>query len=125
GLFRLHPSQTAAFGDYDNDGWLDLVVGNESAHPGEHPLELFHNNGDGTFTEVAAESGLKLAAYIKGVSWGDFDNDGRIDLFVSTGDGANHLFHNEGRVHGGAWSFRDATAAAGMASTYPTFPTWF
>jgi hypothetical protein len=54
GLLRFHPTQTAVWFDYNNDGWLDLFVGNESARDEEAPCELFRNNGDGTFTECAA-----------------------------------------------------------------------
>ena len=53
GLMSLHPTQTAAWADFDNDGWLDLFVGHETTGPEKHPSQLFHNNHDGTFTEVA------------------------------------------------------------------------
>ncbi len=63
GLLSFHPTQTGAWGDYDNDGWLDLFIGNETtAGRAPHPCELFHNNGDGTFTDVAAQVGLASRA---------------------------------------------------------------
>ena len=87
----LHPTQTAAWADYDNDGWLDLFVGHETEKatgPDDpHPSQLFHNNHDGTFTEVGAANGLASLGYVKGVAWGDFNNDGRPDLYVSVKGG--------------------------------------
>ena len=70
GLLSYHPTQAAAWGDYDNDGDLDLFVGNESTGTAIHPCELFRNNGDGTFSDVAASLGLARAGYVKGVAWG-------------------------------------------------------
>ena len=96
GLMSLHPTQTAAWADYDNDGWLDLFVGHESRRDDPHPSQLFHNNHDGTFTEVGAAIGLTNLGYVKGVAWGDFNNDGRPDLYISVKGGHNHLFRNDG-----------------------------
>jgi hypothetical protein len=60
GLLALFPTQTAAWADYDNDGWLDLFVGREE-YPGEsHPSSLYHNNGDGTFTDNAPQLDLTI-----------------------------------------------------------------
>ena len=83
GLLSAHPTQTAAWADFDNDGWLDLFVGHESTPNDPHPSQLFHNNHDGTFTEVGAANGLADLGFVKGVAWGDFNNDGRPDLYVS------------------------------------------
>jgi hypothetical protein len=98
-----------AWGDYDNDGWLDLFVarfgklddfGNLLTK--ENNL-LFHNNGDGTFTKVAAGSVVTQFGYSFGCAWGDYDNDGFIDLFVSNGfvtSAANDfLYHNNGNTN--------------------------
>jgi hypothetical protein len=94
----------AAWGDYDNDGWLDLAIANEAgpltmsdAERRQSParLTLFHGNGDGTFTDVTSRSGLDFRGWGMAVAWGDYDNDGRIDLVV-TSYGENHLYHNDG-----------------------------
>ena len=121
GVFSLHPTHSAAWGDYDNDGWLDLYVGNESS-PGPrppHPCELFRSNGDGTFSEVGAALGVDAVGFVKGLVWGDYDNDGMIDLYLSLLNGDNLLYHNEeGR-------FREVAATAGVQEPYVSFPTWF
>ena len=96
GLLSLHPTQTAAWADYDNDGWLDLYVGHEANTTENHRSQLFHNNRDGTFTEVAAPMGLADMGFVKGVAWGDFNNDGRPDLYVSVKGKGNRLFRNDG-----------------------------
>jgi hypothetical protein len=125
GLLSLHPTQTAAWGDFDNDGWLDLFVGNEASRQHPHPCELYRNNGDGTFTEVAAGVGAQISGYVKGVTWGDYDNDGRLDLYISRLSAANVLLHNEGPDAEGKWRFTDATAFAGVGEPVTSFPTWF
>ena len=134
GLLSLHPTQTAAWADYDGDGWLDLFVGHESsAQPAaiatkedEHPSQLFHNNHDGTFTEVGAAMGLAKLGFVKGVAWGDFNNDGRPDLYVSIKGDRNRLFRNDGPGSAGApWRFTDVTAQAGVAQQTDSFATWF
>ena len=126
GLLTFHPTQTAAWGDYDNDGDLDLFIGNESSSVLTHPCELFRNNGDGTFTDVAGQLGIDRIALVKGVTWGDYNRDGRIDLFLSINQGANVLLRNDGPGAGGAsWIFTDVSEAAGIAEPLPSFPTWF
>ena len=119
GLLSFHPTQTAAWGDYDNDGW-DLFIGHESSREESHASQLFHNNHDGTFTDVAAAAGLANLGYVKGAAWGDFNNDGRIDLYVSRKGEPNKLFQNEG---GGR--FTDVTAKAGVAEPIHSFATWW
>ena len=84
GLLSYHPTQTAAWADFDRDGHLDLFIGNESKKGDPHPCELYRNQGDGTFTEVSQEFGLgSILGYVKGVSWGDMNNDGWPDLYIS------------------------------------------
>ncbi len=124
GLLSFNPTQVGVWGDFDNDGWLDLFIGNESGGPGKRPCELYRNNGDGTFENVAAQAGVDLVAFVKGAAWGDFDNDGRLDLYVSQLGSHNTLFRNEGLSDAG-WRFRDVTEAAGVAEPKFSFPTWF
>jgi hypothetical protein len=111
-----------AFLDYDNDGFLDiLLLQSGSSDPPDQVKErphcaLYHNNGDGTFTEVTAGSGLdKDLGYAQGVAVGDIDNDGYDDLFI-TGYGHNFLFHNE---HG-TGKFTDVTAQWGLDKPHST-----
>jgi hypothetical protein len=101
GLLVFGPTQTAAWADYDGDGWLDLFVGHESRPGSVYPCQLFHNDHDGTFTEVKApwatpnKLGVNLG-FVKGVAWGDYNNDGRPDLYVPTMFGQSFLFRNDG-----------------------------
>jgi hypothetical protein len=127
GLFRLAPTQTAAWFDYDGDGWLDLYVGNESTREGDdpHPCELFHNNGDGSFTNVAREAGVDVVGYVKGVVSGDYNNDGRPDLYVSVLAKDNLLFRNDGPGPAGAWRFTNVGREAGVTEPRASFGTFF
>ena len=119
------PTQAATWGDFDGDGFLDLYVGNESRvefEPGEgdYPSQLFRNNRDGTFTDVAVEAGVTNDRYCKGVSAGDFDNDGDLDVYVSN-QGANRLYRNDGNLH-----FTDiAREARVLEPRQQSFATWF
>jgi hypothetical protein len=132
GLLSFHPTQAGAWGDFDNDGWLDLFIGNESTQGEIHSCELYHNDGDGTFTEVAAALKVAHVAMVKGVAWGDYNNDGRLDLYLSCLGAPNVLFRNEGPSQASAgsfqsaeWRFTDATASAGVSEPLRSFPTWF
>ncbi len=125
GMLSFHPTQTAAWLDFDGDGWLDLFVGNESTGPqGNDACELYHNNQNGTFTDVAASSGVAVRAYVKGVAAGDYDNDGKPDLYLSVLQGANILFRNTGATNGG-WRFEDMATHASVQMPMASFPTWF
>lgn len=130
GLLSIHPTQTAAWADFDNDGWLDLYVGHESSLEDPHPSQLFHNNGDGTFTEVAVPNHLADMGFVKGVAWGDFNNDGRPDLYISVKGGTNHLFRNDGprdpkHPNVAEWIFTDISQEAGVTAPKESFATWF
>jgi hypothetical protein len=115
------PSQTAAWADYDNDGYLDLYVGCEvDDNKQPYPSQLWHNNGDGTFKEVAAEAGVQNMRMTKGVAWGDYDEDGYPDLYVSN-IGGNRLYHNDRNGH-----FHDVAAELGVDEPrVRSFATWF
>lgn len=124
GLGGFHPTQTAAWGDYDGDGWLDLYVGYESEADDRHPCELFHNNRDGTFTQVAAASGVANVGYVKAVVWGDYNNDGRPDLYLSRLGASNVLYRNDGATDRG-WKFTDVSLQARVQEPRDSFPAWF
>jgi len=128
GLMRFHPTQVGMWADFDNDGFLDLFIGNEEQERGPaHPSELFRNNGDGTFTNIAAASGVANLGFVKGAAWGDYNNDGRPDLYVARFRLPNLLFRNDGPIGDGrdAWRFTDVTDAAGVPGPLKSFPTWF
>ena len=121
GLGDAHyPSQTASWGDYDNDGDLDLYVGNETSRALVAPNQLFRNNGDGTFTDVAASAGVMNHRFAKAVIWGDYDGDRLPDLYVSNSDGANRLYRNTGRG-----TFIDEARRLGVGRPAESFPAWF
>ena len=112
------------FLDADGDGWQDLFLVNSAGWPGHKTgravQALYRNNRDGTFTDITRGSGLDVEMYGLGAAAADFDNDGRVDLYVAS-LGANHLFRNTG---GGR--FTDVTAAAGVASAgFSTSALWF
>jgi len=106
--------------DYDNDGWLDIYLVNGStfdALAGKAPsphAALFHNNHDGTFTDVTEKAGVANDRWGLGCAVGDYDNDGWPDLYV-TNIGANRLFHNN---HDG--TFKDVAVKAGVALEEPS-----
>ena len=125
-------AQAAAWGDYDNDGHPDLYITfgptsavqdlaeilltPETQSPTRTPLVvqtpniLYHNNGDGTFTDVTAQSGAVNTAGALGVTWVDYDNDGNLDLYiVNSSRTPNRLFKNNGNG-----TFTDVAAAAGV-----------
>ncbi|HEY4207242.1 MAG TPA: CRTAC1 family protein [Puia sp.] len=126
GLLSFHPSQTATWADFNNDGWLDVYIGNETTPNEEaHPCQLFINNKNGTFTEMAVRAGCAVVKFVKGVTSGDYDNDGRTDIFLSTLNGDKILLKN---VTGkdGVVKFEDVSKQAGLTSNLTrTFPTWF
>jgi enediyne biosynthesis protein E4 len=113
-----------AFIDYDNDGWPDIFLVNGTDWPGhgqKHTTpKLYHNNHDGTFTDVTHKAGLDVEMYGVGVAVGDYDNDGYDDLFV-TGYGQSHLFHNNGNG-----TFTDVTQKAGLSGVkeFSTSAAW-
>ncbi len=126
GVLSFHPTQTGVWFDYNGDGWVDLFVGNESTSAeSAHPCELYRNNGDGTFTECAAESGVAATGFVKGVVAGDYNRDGRPDLFVSVREAPNLLWRNDGPGADGRWRFTEVARAAGVTEPIVSFPCWF
>ncbi len=124
GKFRFDEFSPAgcAFVDYDNDGWLDiLLIQSGSSEPSSDVKDrphcaLYHNNKNGTFTDVTAGSGLDSdLGYAQGAAVGDIDNDGYDDLLI-TSYGRNHLFHNEK----GSGKFTEVTAAWGLDKPHST-----
>jgi hypothetical protein len=130
GLLRFHPTQTAAWFDFNNDGWIDLFIGNESVGQDVNPCELFRNNGDGTFTECAAAAGIANVGFVKGVAAGDYNNDGLPDLYLSRRMEPNVLYRNDGpkdpkQGPRSDWKFSDVSVLAGVTEPIRSFPTWF
>jgi enediyne biosynthesis protein E4 len=110
--------------DYDNDGWQDIFFVDSKNWPGHGGATsysaLYHNNQDGTFTDVTKEAGLATELYGLGCAVGDYDNDGNDDIYVTALDG-NHLFRNLGNG-----KFADVTARAGVRDPgFATGAAWF
>jgi hypothetical protein len=130
GILSFHPTQTATWNDFNNDGWLDVFIGNESwegnAISGPHPAELFLNNQDGTFTNEAAQAGVAVTGFVKGVTSGDYNNDGWKDIFVTSLSGERFLLKNKG-TSGRVPIFEDVTRQARVDGDgiSRTFSTWF
>ena len=111
-----------AFFDFDGDGWPDIlfVNGRDFNPGGRHTTPaLYHNNRNGTFTDVTKGSGLDVEMYGMGVAIGDYDNDGRDDVYITALEG-DRLFHNEGDG-----KFRDVTRQAGIQNAnFGTSAAW-
>ena len=129
GLLFFHPTQAATWADFNNDGYLDVFIGAENSGGvdagGIHVCMLYINNGDGTFTNVTDSAHCNLAAFVKGVTSADYDNDGWPDIFISTMDGYKYLLRNM-RKPGKTVEFEDVSIPAGLdKNREPTFTTWF
>ncbi len=121
GLGDVHyPTATGEWADYDNDGDIDLYIGNETAGGFRAPCQLFRNDGDGAFADVAGEAGVQNYGFTKGVTWGDYDGDRFPDLYVSNMGQPNRLYRNNGDG-----SFTDRAPALGVTEPNKSFPAWF
>jgi hypothetical protein len=126
GIISLHPTQTAVWADFNNDGWPDVFIGHESTSLYDsYPCELWINNQDGTFSEVAQAAGCGLAGFVKGVTSADYNRDGWPDIYLSERDGKKVLLRNKG-LNTRIPTFENVTHEAGLDKeiTY-TFPAWF
>lgn len=112
---RLTRSQTAAWADINNDGYLDLFIGNENS-----PSQLFLNKGNGTFQNISHSAGIDKTAFTKGVTAVDYDNDGYMDFYVSNLGGKNFLYHNNHND-----TFTNVAKEAGVQGPLYSFATWF
>lgn len=108
-------TQTAVWADIDNDGKLDLFIGNENS-----PGQLFLNKGEGKFVEIGIAAGISHTGFTKAVAAADYDNDGFVDFYVSCLNGEHHLYHNNHDR-----TFTDVTEAAGVKGPWTTFGAWF
>ncbi len=112
----------AAFADLDGDGWPEILLLNAkdwTPRGKKYLSALYHNNRNGTFTDVTAGSGLDVEMYAMGVAVADYDNDGRPDIYITALEG-DRLFHNEGNN-----KFRDVTAASGIHNaSFGTSAAW-
>ncbi|MFZ0199815.1 MAG: CRTAC1 family protein [Candidatus Sulfotelmatobacter sp.] len=114
-----------AFLDYDRDGWQDILLVNGMDWPGHKQrrstLRLYHNNGNGTFSDVTAHAGLDIEMYGMGVAVGDYNNDGFPDILI-TCVGQNRLFHNTGKG-----TFIDVTNSSGLGKrqAFSSSALWF
>jgi len=130
GLGEPIATGAAAWGDYDNDGWVDLFVCGEyrpqsgdldTGHPDpRNRSRLYHNRGDGTFRDAALVAGVVNERCAKGAAWGDYDEDGRLDLYVSNADGSGRLYHNEGDG-----TFRDVAPTLDVTGPEVGHACWF
>jgi tetratricopeptide (TPR) repeat protein len=108
-------TNSAVWVDIDNDGYLDLFIANENS-----PSQLFHNKGDGTFEDISHAAGIDQAAFSKGVTAADYDQDGYVDFYVSNLYGVNTLYHNNGNM-----TFTDVARQAGVQAPLISFSTFF
>ena len=130
GLGEPIASESAAWGDYDNDGRVNLFVCGEflpaagdveaTRHDPRNRCRLYHNRGDGVFQDVAIQAGVLNERCAKGSAWGDYDGDGRLDLFVSNLRQECRLYHNEGGDR-----FRDVAPELGVVGPSHSFACWF
>jgi hypothetical protein len=108
-------TQTAAWADIDNDGYVDLFIGNENG-----PSQLFRNKGDGTFEDISHAAGVDKVAFTKGVVAADYDLDGYMDFYVTNYFGGNFLYHNNRDR-----TFTEVGKQAGVQEPQRSFAAWW
>jgi hypothetical protein len=124
GAYSLNPTQAAVWADINLDDWLDLFVANEWTEAKQSYCELFLNNRDGTFANIAKDAGITIPGYFKGVASGDVNNDLYPDFYLSNYYGPNTLYINTTKETGEP-SFKIAEKSAGVSNPELSFPTWF
>jgi M6 family metalloprotease-like protein len=107
GLTYQAKGSSATWGDYNNDGYMDLYIVTKDQYT---PCALWNNNGNGTFTNVTTTAGVSSMTYGQSAAWGDFNNDGFLDLAVCNENGANRLYKNNGNG-----TFTDVAAIVGVS----------
>jgi FG-GAP-like repeat/ASPIC and UnbV len=123
GLGEPIGTQAAGWADYDNDGFIDLFVAGEFdiEKPDDRNLSrLYHNRRDGSFEDVTVKAGVTNGRFAKGVAWGDYDNDGLPDLYVTNLSQGNRLYHNQGNG-----TFVDVAAVFRVTKPSRAFACWF
>ncbi|WP_420581108.1 CRTAC1 family protein [Reichenbachiella sp.] len=126
GMYQKQPTGTVAAADFNLDGHVDLFVGNESSsRRAIFPCQLYMNNGDGTFTDVAKKLDLEINQFVKGATWGDVNNDGLPDLYLSIYGRNNLLYINRGGTSPEDWVFEQLAGSAGVSEPVMSFPSWF
>ena len=124
GIYSTNPTQAACWRDFNNDGYLDLFVANETTHSSrkDFPCEFYLNNGDGTFEDVSAKYAVNKVGYFKGCASADVNKDGWQDLYLSNLRGENILLlgkHNDGQFTG----FEESSS--NLKLPYESFACWF
>jgi len=127
GLLSFRPTQTAVWSDFNNNGWLDLFIGNETwaGDTTTYPNQLYQNQKDGTFMDITKRAGIHALGYVKGVTSGDYNNDNLPDLYISRFGELNVLYRNDGPDENGICRFTDITESAGVGDPVFSFPVWF
>lgn len=125
-LLSFHPTQVASWADFNNDGWLDVFIGNEQSPNNNCKSELYLNKGDGTFQNVFDDTGISTnLGGVKGANVGDINNDGLLDLYVSVLNEKNSLYINEGQNHAGVPKFKLFEKNESVANPLNSFSVWF
>jgi hypothetical protein len=123
GLIAPIACHSGAWADFDGDGFVDLYLVGEYRRDRPDPGNLgrlYRNNGNGTFTDVARAAGVQNSRWGKGAAWGDFDDDGDPDLYVSNNGESNRLYRNEGNG-----TFTDVAAEMGVTEPLSSFACWW